>query len=173
MSAKTRRRATKAKRSAPAPTATPAVPLTPRPPLTPLPPAPRPMRWSLQRWARRLFGQPVRTFLVVFVWLGSMLTYIGLVAPYVAYGSALLMGVGLAVFSGIASHLWPTRTAPWRTVAWAAVGSAFAGAQLLLLDAGRLALTGAMLVGVAIVLLRIGSNGRRLIGLLRTWWSLR
>jgi hypothetical protein len=135
--------------------------------LTPLPPAPRPLRWTVGRWARRVFGQPVRTFLVVFFWLGSMLTYIGLVAPYADYDSALLMGVGLAVFSGIAVHLWPTRTAPWRTVAWAALVSAYVGAQLLVMDAGRYAITGAMVAGFVIVLLRVGGNGRRLVGLLR------
>ncbi|MEV0133890.1 hypothetical protein AB0H83_36160 [Dactylosporangium sp. NPDC050688] len=167
MSAKNRRPVTKAKRSAPAQPATPTVTLTP------LPPGPRPMRWGVQRWARRLFGQPIRTFFVVFLWLGSMLMYIALVAPYVAYGSAMFMGVGLALFSGIAVHLWPTRTAPWRTVAWAAVASAYTGAQLQMLNVGQLALTGAMLVGFAIVLLRIGSNGRRLVELFRTWWSLR
>ena len=135
--------------------------------LTPLPPAPQPLRWTVRRWARRLFGQPVRTFLAVFLWLGSMLTYIGLVAPFAAYDSALLMGVGLALFSGIAVHLWPTRTAPWRTVMWAALVSAYTGAQLLLMDAGRFALTGAMLAGFAVVLLRIGGNGRRLVALVR------
>jgi hypothetical protein len=127
----------------------------------------------VKRWGRRLFGQPLRTFLVVFLWLTLMLPYIGVVAPYVAYGSALMMGVSLAVFTGIAVHLWPTRTAPWRTVAWAAGISAFTGAELLLLDVGRLALTGAMLAGFGVVLLRIGSNGRRLFGLFRTWRTLR
>ena len=167
MSGKTRRRATKAKRSAPATAAPPPVVLTP------LPPGPDPFRWKARRWVRRLVGQPVRTFLAVFLWLGLMLLYIGIVAPYTVYDSALFMGVGLAVFSGIAVHLWPTRTAPWRTVVWAALVSAFVGAELLILGADRLALTGAMLVGFAIVLLRIGSNGRRLIGLFRTWRSLR
>ncbi len=152
---------------------TPAVTPAVTPALTRLPPAPQPVRWRVRRLARHLFGQPVRTGLVVFFWLGSMLLYIRLVAPYADYGSALLMGMGLAVFAGIAVHVWPTRTAPWRTVAWAAVASAYTGSTLLLLDAGRLALTGAMLVGLTIVVLRAGSTARRLAGLLRTRRSLR
>ena len=169
LSTKSRRRATKAKRRASARTVTPAV----SPALTPLPPAPQPVRWRVRRLVRHLFGQPVRTGLVVFFWLGSMLLYVRLVAPYADYGSALMMGIGLAVFAGIAVHVWPTRTAPWRTVAWAGVTSAYVGSTLLLLDAGRLALTGAMLVGLAVVVLRAGSNGRRLAGLFRTRRPLR
>jgi hypothetical protein len=115
----------------------------------------------------------LRTLVAVVLWLGLMSLYIGLVAPFMAYGAALTMGVGLACFTGIAVHLWPPRTAPWRTVAWTAFLSASAGAQLLLFDAGRLALTGAMLAGFAVVLLRINSNGRRIVGMVRTMRDLR
>jgi hypothetical protein len=143
------------------------------PSLTPLTASRRPVRWTARKWAGRLVGQPVRTALVVFVWLGFMIPYVGVVAVYSAYGSALIMGMGLALFAGIAVHVWPTRTPPWRTVAWAAFTSALTGAELLLVGAGRLALTGAMLVGLTVVLLRINSNGRRLVGMFRTWRTLR
>jgi hypothetical protein len=136
-------------------------------------PSRRPRWWAAKRWAGRLVGQPVRTVVVVWLWISMIPVYVGVVAPYAAYGSALTMGVGLAMFSGIAVHLWPTRTAPWRTVAWAAVLSSLTGAELLLAGADRLAPTGAMLVGLAVVLLRIGSNGRRLVELVRTWRTLR
>jgi hypothetical protein len=135
-------------------------------------PTRRPVHWSVLRVLRAV-RQPLCTLLVVLLWLGLMVVYVTLVAPYNAYGSALFMGVGLAVFSGIAVHLWSPRTAPWRTVAWAALVSAFAGAELLISGAGRLALTGAMLIGFAVVLLRINSNGRRLVGLFRNWRALR
>jgi hypothetical protein len=143
------------------------------PALAPVEPFRRPARWAARRWLGRVFGQPLRTILVVLLWLGLMVPYVSVVATYAGYSSAAVMGFGLAVFSGIAVHVWPPRTAPWRTVAWAMVVSAFVGAQLLLLDAGRFALTGAMLTGFAIVLLRINSNGRRLVGLVGAWRRLR
>lgn len=150
-----------------------APPAATRSPLVRLEPFRRPARWRIRRWASRVFGQPVRTIVVVMAWLAVMIPYVRAVSLYVSYDSALLMGVGLAVFSGIAVHLWPPRTAPWRTVAWAAIASAVAGAHLLLAGAGRFALTGSMLIGLVVVLLRIDSNGRRVIGMYRTWRSLR
>ena len=83
------------------------------------------------------------------------------------------LGVGLAIFSMLAPHLWPTRTPPWRTVAWAFLLSLTVGANLLLLNAGRYALMAATLVGFGVVILRINQNGRELWKMFKTWRAVR
>lgn len=120
-----------------------------------------------------IFPQWLRTALVTLLWLGSVPVYVQLISPYVTMRSAVSMAVGLAMFAGIAPHLWPTRTPPWRTVLWALFLSAVTGMTMLTLGAGRLSLTGATLVGFAIVLLRINQNGRKLWGLVQTWRHVR
>ena len=83
------------------------------------------------------------------------------------------MTVGLAVFSGLAPHLWPSRTAPWRTVAWAWVTSMLIGMTVLTMDWGRYSVTVATLVGFTIVVGRANQNARRLIDLFKTWRVMR
>ena len=121
----------------------------------------------------KVFPQWLRTFLVVFLWLGSVPLYVSVIAPYVAYMSATIMTVGLAVFSGLAPHLWPSRTAPWRTVAWAWVTSMLIGMTVLTMDWGRYSVTVATLVGFTIVVGRANQNARRLIDLFKTWRVMR
>ena len=121
----------------------------------------------------KVFPQWLRTFLLVFLWLGSVPLYVSLIAPYVAYRSATIMTVGLAIFSGLATHLWPTRTPPWRTVAWAWVASMVAGMTVLPLGWGRYSITVATIVGFAIVIGRANQNMRRLINLFKTWRVMR
>lgn len=122
---------------------------------------------------RLLFPQWLRTALLVLLWLGSTPVYVGLISPYVTYPSARSAAVGLAMFSGIAVHLWPPKTSPWRTVAWAAVCSTMTGSALLGMGAGRFALVAATLVGFGIVILRINQNARKLWGLFQTWRVIR
>lgn len=121
----------------------------------------------------KVFPQWARTLLAVFVWLATIPVYTQLISPYVALLSAQNMAVGLAIFTGIATHLWPTRVAPWRTVLWAWAISVFTGMTLLMSGAGPLALTGATLVGFGFVVLRINENGRKLLDLFTTWRHLR
>lgn len=121
----------------------------------------------------RLFPQWLRTLLVTLVWFAFMPVYIQLISPYATMLSARSMGVGLALFAGLAPHLWPTKTSPWRTPAWALVLSIFVGMTLLILGAGRWALLAATIVGFGIVLLRINQNGRKVWNLFRTWRYLR
>ena len=118
-------------------------------------------------------AQAAATILAVVLWLGMVPVYIQLVAPYVSYLSASAMAVGLAISSGLACHLWPTRTPPWRTVALTALLSAMTGSVMLILGAGRVALTVATLVGFGFVALRANQNGRRLWRLVQTWRALR
>lgn len=122
---------------------------------------------------RVLFPQWLRTLAVVILWLGVTPVYVGLIAPYGVYSSAQTMCVGLVIASAISLHLWPPRTAPWRTLVWAALLSAMTGATLLPLGSGRFALMAATLVGFAVVALRVNQNGRRLMELFRTWRALR
>lgn len=121
----------------------------------------------------RLFPQWIRTVLAVLVWLSTVPVYTQLISPYVSLLSAQNMAVGLAMFSGIATHVWPTRTAPWRTVMWAWALSVATGMILLMSGAGPLALTGATIAGFGFVTLRVNENGRKLADLFLTWRSLR
>lgn len=121
----------------------------------------------------KVFPQWLRTLLLVTLWLGSVPLYVSVIAPYVAYLSATAMTVGLAIFSGLAPHLWPSRTAPWRTVVWAWVFSMLAGMTVLTLEWGRYSVTIASIVGFAIVIGRSNQNARRLIDLFKTWRVMR
>lgn len=120
-----------------------------------------------------LFPQWLRTLLVVMLWLASIPVYMQLIAPYVSYLSARTMGIGLAIFTGLAVHLWPPRTSPWRTVAWTASVTTLVGPLFLTLGLGRLGLALTTVIGFVIVLLRLNQNGRKLVGLVRTWWVTR
>lgn len=121
--------------------------------------------YVLPQWARTAFA--------VLVWLGMTQLYVALIAPYVVYSSARSMTVGLAIFTGISVHLWPTRTAPWRTVAWAALLTALLGSTLLTLGLGRVALSLTTVAGFGFVLIRVNQNGRRLWEMFQTWRVLR
>lgn len=120
-----------------------------------------------------LFPQWLRTLLMALLWLGFTPIYVALVAPYSVYTSAQTMCVGLVIASALSVHLWPTQTSPWRTLLWAAVLSGITGATLLPLGMDRGALMAATLVGFAFVALRVNRNGRRLVGLIRTWRAVR
>lgn len=121
----------------------------------------------------KVFPQWLRTTLAVFVWLGSVPIYISVIAPYVAYNSAMVMTMGLAIFAGMAPHLWPSKTSPWRTVAWAWLVSMVLGMTALTMDWGRYALTIATIVGFTIVAARANKNARRLVDLVQTWRTMR
>ncbi len=119
------------------------------------------------------FPQWLRTLVVALLWLGLVPIYASVLAPYVAYNSAQTFTVGLIMSSAIACHLWPTRTAPWRTLAWTAFIVSNVGMILLTAGAGRFALTGATIIGFGFVALRVNQNGRRLVNLVRTWRDVR
>lgn len=120
-----------------------------------------------------VFPQWLRTVLVVTLWLGTSLFYVAAISPYITYVSATLMTTGLALFAGLAPHLWPSRTPPWRTVAWAWLVSMLAGFTVLTMEWGRYALTTATVVGFVIVIARTNQNARRFVGLFRTWRAMR
>lgn len=120
-----------------------------------------------------VFPQWLRTLLVVTLWLGSVPIYVSLISPYVAYLSAIVMSVGLAIFSGLAPHVWPSRTPPWRTVAWAGILSTVLGLTALTMGWGRYSLTIATIVGFTVVIARANQNARRLIDLFKTWRVMR
>jgi hypothetical protein len=122
---------------------------------------------------RLIFPQWLRTGLVVLLWLAFVPLYLQLIAPIVSYSSAQAMAVGLAIFAGLACHLWPTRTAPWRTVAWTASVTTFVGPMLLVSGWGQLGLAVTTVIGFLIVVLRANQNGRKLFGLVKTWWRVR
>lgn len=121
----------------------------------------------------KVFPQWLRTSLAVFIWVGSVPLYVSLISPYVAYLSAMVMTMGLAMFAGLAPHLWPSRTPPWRTVGWAWLLSMLAGMTALTMEWGRYSLTIACLVGFAVVVARSNQNARRLIELFKTWRVMR
>ena len=120
-----------------------------------------------------VFPQWLRTLLIVALWLGTTPFYVAAISPYITYISATMMTTGLALFAGLAPHLWPSRTPPWRTVAWAWLVSMLAGFTILTMDGGRYALTATTVVGFVIVVSRANQNARRLVDLFRTWRAMR
>lgn len=114
----------------------------------------------------------VKTILFCLFWLGISPIFIRLIAPYRDYPSAQMGLVGLIVFGGIAVHLWPTRTPPWRTMAWAMFAMIPLGSFALTLGWGSYALTLCTFVGFFIILCRVNSNLRRFMGMVRTWRDL-
>lgn len=128
---------------------------------------------TVRRLPSKVFPQWLRTVIAVFIWMGTVPVYVSVISPYVAYTSATAMTVGLAFFAGLAPHLWPSRTAPWRTVAWAWLLSMILGMSALTAEWGRYALTIATIVGFAVVVARANQNARRLIDLFRTWRVMR
>lgn len=127
----------------------------------------------VQAAPKYVFPQWAKTILVTLFWLGGMPVYVGLVSPYITYPSARSFGVGLAVSTAIFAHAFPTKTPPWRTVVWTAVGSAVTGSMMLTAGAGRYALLTATIVGFSIALLRINQGGRKLVSLTKTWRAVR
>ena len=81
----------------------------------------------------------MQTLFAVLFWLAFSPWYVALIAPYSMYDNAYIMAVTFAICGGLAVHLWPTRTSPWRTLAWACWLSATVGASVLLLGGGRVA----------------------------------
>lgn len=124
---------------------------------------------GLKIWARRfrrgfrvLFPQWLRTTIVAALWLGAMAYWVSLTSVYASYGSAYLAGIGMVLFGAIGGHLWPTRTPPWRTLAWASLLTIWTGSTLLLAGAGQYALTGATILGIVFIVARVNQNARRI-----------
>lgn len=128
---------------------------------------------QVQTVSRWLWPQWLRTVLVVIAWLGTVPVYVALVATYDVYSSAYTAAVGLAIFSGLAPHLWRSRTSPWRTVVWAYLLSVSVGAMMLTAGADRFSLMAATIVGFTFVALRADQNGRKLWRLFQTWRTMR
>jgi hypothetical protein len=110
-----------------------------------------------------IFPQWVKTLLATFVWLGVMVPWVSVTTVYAQFGSGVMAGVGMALFAGIAGHVWPTRTPPWRTVAITAIFTAWLGSTLLLAGLGAYGLTITGLAGTLIILARINENGRKVL----------
>lgn len=114
-------------------------------------------------------AQILKTLLFCTFWLSISPIFIHLIAPYRDYGSAQIGIVGLIIFGGISVHLWPTRTAPWRTMGWAMFSMIPLGSIALTMGMGSYALTLTTMVGFLIILCRVNSNLRRFIAMVRTW----
>lgn len=115
----------------------------------------------------------VKTVLAVLVWIALGGIHVVAVAPYVSYVYAQGALFGMVASSAILLHLWPPRTPQWRTLFWLFWITGMVGSTLLMLGAGRMALTVATLVGFGFVLLRLNQNGRKLVGLVQDWRTLR
>jgi hypothetical protein len=126
------------------------------------------MRLSrLRRKSRRvlaiIFPQWLKTLFATFVWLGVMVPWVSVTTIYAQFGSGVMTGVGMALFAGIAGHVWPTRTPPWRTVVIVALFTAWLGSTLLLAGLGAYGLTITGLAGSLLILMRINENGRKVV----------
>lgn len=118
---------------------------------------------------RRIFPQGVRTALIALLWLGVSPIWVAAVSGTSNESGALMACVGLALFAAIGTHVWSTRTPPWRTLFWAFFLSIGVGAFGYLGGLGRFALDAAILVAVVFVVLRLNENGRRLVHLVRAY----
>lgn len=108
-----------------------------------------------------IFPQWVKTALVTFLWLGLMMPWVSVTSLYSRSGNGLLVGFGLAFLAAIGSHLWPTKTPPWRTVAITGLLSAWIGSTLLLVGMMGYALTISGVVSLLFLLARFNQNGRK------------
>lgn len=120
-----------------------------------------------------LFPQWLRTAFAVFLWLGLVPLQVSVTALYVDYTKAMVMCACMGAFAGLAPTLFPSRTPPWRTVAWAWFLSVSVGMATLSLGGGHLSLTLTALTGFGVIFLRTGQWGRRLVGLVQTWRAVR
>lgn len=118
-------------------------------------------------------AQMLKTALVAMFWVGLSPIYVQLIATYRGYFEAQVTVLGLAVGGGIAVHLWPTKTPPWRTLMWSLALSMITGMIALTLGADNTALTVSTIVGFAVIALRTNENWSRLRELVRTWRVLR
>lgn len=114
-----------------------------------------------------------KTVAAVVMWIVVGSIQVGVIAPYVSYAYAQGMLSSLALSSAILLHLWPSRTPQWRTLFWTFWLTGGTGATLLLLGAGTMALTATTIVGFTFVALRVNQNGRKIVRLVRDWWTLR
>lgn len=128
---------------------------------------------GIRKVIRFVWPQWLRTTLLVILWLSVSPVYVGLIASYDVYGSATSMTVGLAIFSGMAPHLWRSRTSPWRTVAWTALMTSVLGMGLLTMGADRYSLMIVTMIGFLFIILRANENGRKLWRMVQTWRFLR
>ncbi|BDZ52440.1 hypothetical protein GCM10025867_46810 (plasmid) [Frondihabitans sucicola] len=118
---------------------------------------------------RRIFPQGVRTAAIALLWLGFSPIWIAAVSGTSNESGALMACVGLALFASISTHVWGTRTPPWRTVFWTFMISILVGAFAYLGGLNRFALDLAILIAVIFVVLRLNENGRRLVRLVRAY----
>lgn len=116
---------------------------------------------KVSRVTKAIFPQWVKTVLVTFLWLGLMTPWVSVTTLYVRSGNGLLVGFGLAFLAAIGSHLWPTRTPPWRTVAFTALLSTWLGSTLLLAGFMGYGLTITGIVSLLFLLARFNQNGRK------------
>ena len=115
----------------------------------------------------RVFPQPVRTVLALLLWLSLGLIWTVAVSGLNGDLGAGLVYIGLGFFAALGAHAWPTRTPPWRTLAWTFAITIGLGSNLSLLGMGRLAVTISMLAGALFILLRLNENGRKIVGLVK------
>lgn len=119
------------------------------------------VRRTAGRVIRIIFPQWLKTLLVTLVWLGLMSPWVSVTTLYTRTGNGAMVGIGMAVSTAIACHVWPTRTPPWRTVAFTAFFSAWLGSTLLLAGFLGYGLTVTHIVCALFVLARVNQNGRK------------
>ncbi|WP_340560109.1 hypothetical protein [Streptomyces sp. GSL17-111] len=83
------------------------------------------------------------------------------------YAQALVASAGIAVCALLAVHLYPPRTARWRTLAWTFLASTVVGALAEAGLGGRAGLAGALLAAAVVLWARGEERGRRAVRHLR------
>lgn len=114
-----------------------------------------------------------KTALAAILWAMCTPAQVMVIAPYVSYTYAQGVLLCITLMAAILLHLWPPRTAQWRTLFWMFWIIGGVGAIVLYLGGGSASVTLAAVAAVAFMFLRMNQNGRKLVGLIRDWRALR
>ena len=110
----------------------------------------------------RVFPQWLRTMLVVVIEMSASMTWLAAVSNYKQLAGALPIAVLHPVAVAIATHVWPTRTPPWRTLVWTWLASWLTASILFVTWHVDWALYAAIGVVILITVARCNANARRL-----------
>lgn len=137
-----------------------------------------PFRSSLASWVVRLERARLRarrvqvpsllpTGLCVLLWVLLQPLLTAVTSTFRYYPVAYVTGWAIAATAALAAHLWPTWTAPWRTLAWAWICMAMVGSTALTAGWGQWSLTLAAAAALVVIAARANQNARRVADLVR------
>ncbi|GAA4684526.1 hypothetical protein GCM10023347_44560 [Streptomyces chumphonensis] len=116
----------------------------------------------------RNLGAHLKVACAFVAWIALLREQARLLAAWPQYSAqTLVAAAGIAVCALVAVHLYPPRTARWRTLAWTFLASTVVGALAEAALGGRAGLAGALLAAAAVLWARGEERGRRAVRHLR------